>query len=494
MSQLFEDGITQLQQSIVDSKDEDIKAVDFDTIYDNAESKYKGNEFKQYNYIVSAICHEIDNDTEFSSEYHPAYNNKLTNEYSLVLLSSEQIMQLIDMSAVTASAKTKKTPTETKQKTKVETKSKTKPSKDSTKTESLTKTKPKTTARKVLPTKKPKSTSSTKSTQTHKALDTSVLKDSQKQAEEIQNKLYALDEKDPHHIMNVLAIGDPQHLHYLYPQYTYSAYLRKMISLDDDGFFRLDMDKEPWLQFKDDPTVYTIYYSYPAVPRVQCDITVTTDLNAVLDSELNKLYPNLIIRMRHKKLYEDTMNLGLDIDPILGWIPKISGFTREEVMHNIIAYPQISVMQKDIDENAFDYAPFYTTIEIDGELQPINIDTVKSIPDLEGIPFDPVYIQDYVNRRYLLERDVKHIEHKYPDVGNLTEYCCINMPYTWYSKLHSDLKLGKADPLPSSKISLMNLGMKNRIQYLRDANPIIARYENWKQRYKNAGMPITNTL
>ena len=487
MSQLFEDGITQLQQSIADSKDEDIKAVEFDTIYDNAESKYKGNEFKQYNYIVSAICHEIDNDTEFSSEYHPAYNNKLTNDYSLVLLTSEQIMQLIDMSAVKASAKTKIS-SATKSKTE------SKPSKESAKTKSsknstsTAKAKPKTTARKVLPTKK------SKSTQTHKALDTSVLKDSQKQAEEIQNKLYALDEKDPHHIMNVLAIGDPQHLHYLYPQYTYSAYLRKMISLDDDGFFRLDMDREPWLQFKDDPTVYTIYYSYPAVPRVQCDITVTTDLNAILDSELNKLYPNLIVRMRHKKLYEDSMNLGLDIDPILGWIPKISGFTREEVIHNIIAYPQISVMQKDIDEAAFDYAPFYTTIEIDDELQPINIDTVKSIPDLDGIPFDPVYIQDYVNRRYLLERDVKHIEHKYPDVGNLTEYCCINMPYTWYNKLHTDLKLGKADPLPSSKISLMKLGMKNRIQYLRDANPIIARYENWKQRYKNAGMPITNTL
>lgn len=487
MSQLFEDGITQLQQSIADSKDEDIKAVEFDTIYDNAESKYKGNEFKQYNYIVSAICHEIDNDTEFSSEYHPAYNNKLTNDYSLVLLTSEQIMQLIDMSAVKASVRTKIS-SATKSKTE------SKPSKESAKTKSsknstsTAKAKPKTTARKVLPTKK------SKSTQTHKALDTSVLKDSQKQAEEIQNKLYALDEKDPHHIMNVLAIGDPQHLHYLYPQYTYSAYLRKMISLDDDGFFRLDMDREPWLQFKDDPTVYTIYYSYPAVPRVQCDITVTTDLNAILDSELNKLYPNLIVRMRHKKLYEDSMNLGLDIDPILGWIPKISGFTREEVIHNIIAYPQISVMQKDIDEAAFDYAPFYTTIEIDDELQPINIDTVKSIPDLDGIPFDPVYIQDYVNRRYLLERDVKHIEHKYPDVGNLTEYCCINMPYTWYNKLHTDLKLGKADPLPSSKISLMKLGMKNRIQYLRDANPIIARYENWKQRYKNAGMPITNTL
>ena len=487
MSQLFEDGITQLQQSIADSKDEDIKSIDFDAIYDDAESKYKDNEFNQYNYIVSAICHELDTDTEFSPEYHPAYNNKLTNVYSLVLLTSEQIMQLIDMSAVKASVRTKIS-SATKSKTE------SKPSKESAKTKSsknstsTAKAKPKTTARKVLPTKK------SKSTQTHKALDTSVLKDSQKQAEEIQNKLYALDEKDPHHIMNVLAIGDPQHLHYLYPQYTYSAYLRKMISLDDDGFFRLDMDREPWLQFKDDPTVYTIYYSYPAVPRVQCDITVTTDLNAILDSELNKLYPNLIVRMRHKKLYEDSMNLGLDIDPILGWIPKISGFTREEVIHNIIAYPQISVMQKDIDEAAFDYAPFYTTIEIDDELQPINIDTVKSIPDLDGIPFDPVYIQDYVNRRYLLERDVKHIEHKYPDVGNLTEYCCINMPYTWYNKLHTDLKLGKADPLPSSKISLMKLGMKNRIQYLRDANPIIARYENWKQRYKNAGMPITNTL
>lgn len=487
MSQLFEDGITQLQQSIADSKDEDIKAVEFDTIYDNAESKYKGNEFKQYNYIVSAICHEIDNDTEFSSEYHPAYNNKLTNDYSLVLLTSEQIMQLIDMSAVKASVRTKIS-SATKSKTESKPSKESAKSKSSKNSTSTAKAKPKTTARKVLPTKK------SKSTQTHKALDTSVLKDSQKQAEEIQNKLYALDEKDPHHIMNVLAIGDPQHLHYLYPQYTYSAYLRKMISLDDDGFFRLDMDREPWLQFKDDPTVYTIYYSYPAVPRVQCDITVTTDLNAILDSELNKLYPNLIVRMRHKKLYEDSMNLGLDIDPILGWIPKISGFTREEVIHNIIAYPQISVMQKDIDEAAFDYAPFYTTIEIDDELQPINIDTVKSIPDLDGIPFDPVYIQDYVNRRYLLERDVKHIEHKYPDVGNLTEYCCINMPYTWYNKLHTDLKLGKADPLPSSKISLMKLGMKNRIQYLRDANPIIARYENWKQRYKNAGMPITNTL
>lgn len=487
MSQLFEDGITQLQQSIADSKDEDIKAVEFDTIYDNAESKYKGNEFKQYNYIVSAICHEIDNDTEFSSEYHPAYNNKLTNDYSLVLLTSEQIMQLIDMSAVKASVRTKIS-SATKSKTESKPSKESAKSKSSKNSTSTAKAKPKTTARKVLPTKK------SKSTQTHKALDTSVLKDSQKQAEEIQNKLYALDEKDPHHIMNVLAIGDPQHLHYLYPQYTYSAYLRKMISLDDDGFFRLDMDREPWLQFKDDPTVYTIYYSYPAVPRVQCDITVTTDLNAILDSELNKLYPNLIVRMRHKKLYEDSMNLGLDIDPILGWIPKISGFTREEVIHNIIAYPQISVMQKDIDEAAFDYAPFYTTIEIDDELQPINIDTVKSIPDLDGIPFDPVYIQDYVNRRYLLERDVKHIEHKYPDVGNLTEYCCINMPYTWYNKLHTDLKLGKADPLPGSKISLMKLGMKNRIQYLRDANPIIARYENWKQRYKNAGMPITNTL
>ena len=184
-----------------------------------------------------------------------------------------------------------------------------------------------------------------------------------------------------------------------------------------------------------DNTEYCIYESCPAVPTKQNEISVTTDVTRMTNQDLLRLYPNQLIKTRGSAMY--TPVDGLEFDRDLGLILPVSGFSRNQLVDNIVKYPHIYKLMKQTPSGL---SGFYSTIEIDGSLYPIS-DVWRTLPESNVIPFNSSFIKEYVVRRYLLERDELHMKHNYPLFGTLYPFLTLFMPKEGYvSKGYSDTK------------------------------------------------------
>lgn len=205
-----------------------------------------------------------------------------------------------------------------------------------------------------------------------------------------------------------------------------------------------------------DGTQYVVYKSLPFIPTKQNEISATTDVDLMTSSDLRKLYPNTFIRTRSPVMYEKVD--GLDYDNKLGVIFPIDGFKKEDIINNIIMYPHLYKLNK-YDANG-DVVNFYSTIEIDENLISIS-DIWDDLPESSVIPYNVEYIKEYVVRRYLLERDIKHINHRYKMFGELKPYLTLFMPIDDYiSYGHTNI-----DGIAKSCV-------ESRVGYKRSRNPI----------------------
>lgn len=201
---------------------------------------------------------------------------------------------------------------------------------------------------------------------------------------------------------------------------------------------------------------YTIYTSLPEVPTVQSQISCTTDVNKFTTSDLRKLFPNQFIQTRASIMYSPVD--GLDFHPQLGVILPIDGFSKEELIQNLIQYPHIFKLQKIVGG---DIVSFYTTLEIDGELHRVS-EIWKDLPESSVIPYTADFVKEYVVRRYLLERDIKHIEHKYPLFGTLDPYL------TLFTNIDGYIRLGVTDIEKLARQCVCS-----RVSYKSSRNPIM---------------------
>lgn len=183
-----------------------------------------------------------------------------------------------------------------------------------------------------------------------------------------------------------------------------------------------------WLRGQAGPDVITIYATLPKIPTKQNEISVTTDVSKMTNSELMNLYPNSLIKTRNAKMYYHVE--GLEYDEQLGSIIPIGDFTSAQLLDNIVKYPHFYNIMRPVNGEV---VKFYYYIEIDGELYK-TVDVWDSIPETSRIPRDVEFIKEYVIRRYLLERDVLGIEHKYPMYGSLDPYITLFMPPEYYIK------------------------------------------------------------
>lgn len=210
-----------------------------------------------------------------------------------------------------------------------------------------------------------------------------------------------------------------------------------------------------------DGCVYTVYSSLPKIPTRQNEISVSTDVNRMLDSDLMKLYPNHFIATRSSVMYDpiDT----LDYHEKLGNILPVEGFSKDELIDNLIKYPHIFKLMKVIDDKI---TSFYSTIEIDGELY--NLSEVWSkLPESHKIPYNVDFLKAYVVRRYLLERDYRGIQHRYKMYGTLNPYLTLFMPASDYVELgHTDV------------VEIARSCVKSRVSYKLSRNPIIKRLKD----------------
>lgn len=219
--------------------------------------------------------------------------------------------------------------------------------------------------------------------------------------------------------------------------------------------------RKVWIRAVIDGSVYCIYESIPAIPTKQNEISVTTNVDMMSESQLLNLYPRNFIRTRSPVLYESIS--GLNYHHQLGVYFHIEGFTDEEIIDNIIKYPHLFRLSK---MNGDQIVNFYNTLEIDGELHKIS-EVWKKLPDTSQIPYTVDFVKEYVVRRYLLERDHKKIQHQYPMYGTLDPFL------TLFSTSSDYVKWGYTDVVGIAKKCV-----ESRVVYKRSRNPVIRRVEN----------------
>lgn len=172
---------------------------------------------------------------------------------------------------------------------------------------------------------------------------------------------------------------------------------------------------------------YCIYESLPKIPTRQVEVSCTTNVSLMSNMDVMKLFPKNVLRTRYSDMY--TQLPGMAYDDICGIIFPVEGFTKEQVLDNIVKYPHIYKLNRIIDGEP---CSFYTHIEINGILYNV-LEIWDTLPESKYIPKKVSFIKEYVVRRYLLERDVLHIEHKFDIFGGLDPFITLFMPPEMYS-------------------------------------------------------------
>ena len=213
----------------------------------------------------------------------------------------------------------------------------------------------------------------------------------------------------------------------------------------------------PWVQKQCGSDLMTIYTTLPEVPKRQRDISITTDINKMTDSDLMNLYPNHFIRTRASEMYVPQTNMDFDKD--LGVILPIDDYSKDQVIENIIKYPHLYKLAR---EQNNELVSFYAYMEIDGEL----VDTLSVWDSLEiakWIPKNVEFIKEYIVRKYLLDIEYKGAEFKYPIYGTLDPYLTLFMPAEDYMRRGFDA------------IDLAKQCVKSRVSYKQSRSPVLRR-------------------
>ena len=174
------------------------------------------------------------------------------------------------------------------------------------------------------------------------------------------------------------------------------------------------------------------------------------------------LYPNVKLQVRNE-LFNERID-DLDYDEFVGSFIKIDGFSRDQLIDNIIKYPLIEFLEREGKSNGEPkWVDFWKFIEIDGQLHKTT-DVWDSLKDTRGLPKTKPIIAEYVIRRYLLERDVKHIDHNYKPWGTLDKFLVLYMPYDMYIK-HGYKNV----------VDIARQCVESRVSRIMSRNPIIRR-------------------
>lgn len=235
-----------------------------------------------------------------------------------------------------------------------------------------------------------------------------------------------------------------------------SEYWIQSVSLDFPYIPQPDGNSKA-VEFQNNSQVYCLYKE-AVLPWNQSQITALTDCNAFSDSDILKLFPQVRLYTRSPYMYQKYD--GLDYDEDLGVILKIKGFTKKQITKNIIEYPHISYLDRWVKQKGKDVTiPFWKHIEIDGEIVP-TASVWDKLSDTKKLPQTESFMNEYVVRKYLLERD-KGIEHKYPLRGELDPFLTLYASPKYYEGYGYDpLTIGRQC-------------VSSRVSFKRSRNPIL---------------------
>lgn len=223
---------------------------------------------------------------------------------------------------------------------------------------------------------------------------------------------------------------------------------------------RFDYTKA-WIQGHEGADNLVIYTTLPEIPTRQNEISCTTDVTKMSYSELMNLYPNTVIHTRAPILYEHID--GLDYEEDIGVLLPIEGYTREQLVDNIIRYPHFYKLVREVGDEIYS---FYTHIELDEKLYGI-LDVWDTLPDTKKIPRQKEFVKEYVVRKYLLDLTLKKTKYKYPLFGSLDPFLTLFMPADSYTaRGYKDTE------------NLARQCVLSRVHYKLSRNPIIRRLDN----------------
>lgn len=222
---------------------------------------------------------------------------------------------------------------------------------------------------------------------------------------------------------------------------------------------QFDINK-PWISEVNGMDKLTIYTTLPEVPKRQRDISITTNPALMTDKDLFNLFPDTYIHTRATSMYID-IGSDLYMDPNLGLVLPIDDYTQEQCIENIIQYPHFYKLVRYSKEND-EFTSFYENIEIDGELVP-TLQIWNDLPISKKVPYNAEFIKEYLVRKYLMDRDIKHVNFKYPLFGTLNPYLTLFMPASEYEKRGLD------------SLSIAKRCVESRISYKQSRSPILRR-------------------
>ena len=154
---------------------------------------------------------------------------------------------------------------------------------------------------------------------------------------------------------------------------------------------------------------------------------------------------------------------GVPFDEKLGVIIPIDGFTTEQVKDNIVKYPHLFRLSKEIGGVK---DSFYKTIEIDGILQPV-AEVWDSLEVSKILPRNSEFIKEYAVRLYLMERDILGKQHNFELCGSL-------MPFlTLFTTPDDYIQMGYTDVVDMARQCVIA-----RVSYKQTRNPIMRRAEH----------------
>lgn len=176
-----------------------------------------------------------------------------------------------------------------------------------------------------------------------------------------------------------------------------------------------------------------VIYGEAVKPWNQSMIGLATDVNTFSDDEVLKLFPEIRLYTRGNELYHPID--GLDFDEDLGVIFHIKGFTKKQMVKNIIEYPHIFQFDRWVRKNGdVTTIPFWKHIELNGQMEPIsNVWGTSDLPDTKKLPKTPLFMNEYIMRKYILEEN-KGIEHKYKMRGELWPFLTLYAPPEYYER------------------------------------------------------------
>ena len=214
---------------------------------------------------------------------------------------------------------------------------------------------------------------------------------------------------------------------------------------------------KPWIQKQCDADLLTIYTTLPEIPHRQRDISITTDVSKMTDTDLLKLYPNHFVRTRAPIMYTPQTNMDFDKD--FGVILPIDDYSKEQVIDNIIKYPHLYKLAR---EQGGELVSFYAYIEIAGELVD-TLDVWDSLEISKWIPKNAEFIKEYVVRKYLMDIEYKGAEFNYPIFGTLDPYLTLFMPASEYTNRGFNA------------VDLARKCVQSRVSYKQSRSPILRR-------------------